>query len=113
MEKKNKSINIEILNMGKTVVASHGQSMLDALLESKVPIDHSCGGMASCGTCLVEVLAGQDNLERPNDLELEMIRDRGFRAQERLACQSLCKGSVNIKIISIDPGDPALSLWKR
>lgn len=64
-----------------------GQSLLEICLKNKVPIDHSCEGMASCGTCRVVITEGLENLPERNMLEQEMSDDRGFKPEERLACQ--------------------------
>jgi len=48
-----------------------------------------------CGTCCVEILEGEENLDELNEQEVAMgNRDR----KHRLACQcSILKGSVKIK----------------
>lgn len=62
-------------------------SLLDLCLKSKIPISHSCEGMASCGTCRVIIQSGLDSMPPRNHLEQEMADDRGFADNERLACQ--------------------------
>ena len=79
----------------KIVEASHGESILEAALKSKIPLDHSCGGFGTCGTCRIFVKEGLEQLDDRNEIELEMAADRGFGPQERLACQTLpCAGLV-------------------
>jgi ferredoxin, 2Fe-2S len=80
------------------VQASQKQSILQALLNIDFPIDHSCGGNGSCGTCRIEIIEGLENLSPPNEVEQEMIADRGFRKGERLSCQNLSKHGLKIKI---------------
>jgi len=71
-----------------TLMTSPGnKSLLEICLQNKIPISHSCEGMASCGTCRVLVLEGLDQLGSRNPLEQEMALDRGFKPHERLACQ--------------------------
>lgn len=65
----------------------NGESLLDLALKSKVPMNHTCGGNATCGTCLVRVVKGLENLPPREGLELEMAEDRGFAFDERLSCQ--------------------------
>ena len=67
--------------------ARPGESLLDMCLRKKVPISHSCEGMASCGTCRVIVTDGLDSLPERNFLEQEMADDRQFEKEERLSCQ--------------------------
>lgn len=86
-------IPIFYVNEARSVVASHGESVLSAALAAHIQIPHSCGGMGTCGTCRFIVRAGLDLLEPRNEVESEMAMDRGFRPDERLACQSLaCEG---------------------
>lgn len=65
------------------------ESLLEALLRQGIEIDHSCGGMGSCGTCRVQVTEGLGDLPSRNRVEAEMAEDRGFTDDERLSCQLL------------------------
>ncbi|MNE22671.1 Rhodocoxin [compost metagenome] len=63
-------------------------SLMEILKASAYDILATCGGMALCATCHVEVLEGLDNLPEASDQELDMLdtlpdADR----QSRLACQ--------------------------
>lgn len=73
---------------GKIVSASQGQTTLEALLEMDFPIDHSCGGNGTCGTCQVVVMEKLDLLSPRNEIESEMAEDRKFKPFERLCCQT-------------------------
>ena len=78
---------------GRIVRASQEQSILGALIQAKVDINHSCGGFGTCGTCLVRVVAGGESLAPRGEIEAEMATDRNFCADERLACQiNPCQG---------------------
>lgn len=83
-----KPISFRILPDGKNVPTSQNDSILDSLLRAGIPIHHSCGGMGTCGTCLVEVKEGLEELGPRNEIELEMAQDKGFRDSERLCCQN-------------------------
>ena len=72
---------------GVSVGASHGQSVLDAILACNLPINYSCGGNGTCGTCRVLVQEGTSNLPKPEGLEAEMAQERSFSSNERLSCQ--------------------------
>lgn len=65
-----------------------GDTLLDAALRARLPIHHSCGGMGTCGTCRVIIHQGLEKLSPPNEIEQEIISDRGFSLNERLACQN-------------------------
>ncbi len=63
-------------------------SLMEVLKASEYDILATCGGMALCATCHIEVLDGMDTLEPLSDAELDMLDtlpDAGD--QSRLACQ--------------------------
>lgn len=63
-------------------------SLMEVLKASEYPILATCGGMALCATCHVEVVRGVENLEDPNDAELDMLDTLpDADANSRLACQ--------------------------
>ncbi len=73
-------------------------TVLEVAIAHKIPLSHSCEGMASCGTCRIEVLACPTELEERNELEAEMAADRGFLAKERLACQIQARDGLRVKV---------------
>jgi len=63
-------------------------SLMEVLRASEYPIAATCGGMALCATCYVEVLQGNEQLEKPTDAELDMLDTLpSANSQSRLACQ--------------------------
>lgn len=63
-------------------------SLMEVLKASDYNILATCGGMALCATCHVQVLKGLDKLPEPGDEEMNMLDtlpDAGF--DSRLACQ--------------------------
>ncbi len=63
-------------------------SLMEILKASEYDILATCGGMALCATCHVEVLAGAENLSEPEDQELDMLDTLpDADSQSRLACQ--------------------------
>jgi ferredoxin len=74
----------------KTVEVPDGinLSLMEVLKASEYPILATCGGMALCATCHVEVNEGIQNLGNPTDIELDMIDTLpNARTNSRLACQ--------------------------
>ena len=80
---------LRVLPDDKIVEASHGESVLEALLARKIELDHSCGGNGTCGTCRIFIVSGLENLPPRNEIENEFADERGFAANERLACQTV------------------------
>ena len=71
-------------------------SLMEVLKASEYPILATCGGMALCATCHVEVVAGMENLGSPNDSELDMIDTLpNADANSRLACQIRISEKLN------------------
>ena len=63
-------------------------SLMEVLKASDYPILATCGGMALCATCHVDVVSGAEDLPEPSDAELDMLDtlpNAGFNS--RLACQ--------------------------
>ena len=63
-------------------------SLLEIAIEAQLPIEHSCGGFGTCGTCRILIEAGGSELTERGELESEMATDRKFTENERLACQT-------------------------
>ncbi len=82
-----KKVNLQILPDNLLVQASQDKTLLENLLKNNINLDHSCGGMGSCGTCRVWIEKNGENLPTRNDVELEFSNERGFESNERLSCQ--------------------------
>lgn len=74
------------------------ETLLKLALKCKIPINHNCGGMGTCGTCRVIVRKGAESLPEPNEIEQEMINDRGFAFNERLACQTPAISDIEVEL---------------
>jgi ferredoxin len=63
-------------------------SLMEVLKGSDYPILATCGGMALCATCRVEVLSGLEQLPPPGDAELDILDTLPFVDESsRLSCQ--------------------------
>jgi 2Fe-2S ferredoxin len=61
---------------------------MEVLKASDYNILATCGGMALCATCHVQVLDGEENLPPANDTELDMLDTLpNATSESRLACQ--------------------------
>ncbi|HEY2583115.1 MAG TPA: 2Fe-2S iron-sulfur cluster-binding protein [Mucilaginibacter sp.] len=63
-------------------------SLMEVLKASEHNILATCGGMALCATCHVQVVEGPERYFHPSDAELDLLDtlpDAGF--DSRLACQ--------------------------
>jgi ferredoxin len=86
-------INVEIQDLqgvSKTIEIPEGiaLSLMEVLKASEYPILATCGGLALCATCHVEVLHAGAQLGNATEAELEMLDTLPNAAHSsRLACQ--------------------------
>ncbi|MCH7412902.1 2Fe-2S iron-sulfur cluster-binding protein [Belliella sp. R4-6] len=65
-----------------------GLSLMEILKASEYPVLATCGGMALCATCHVEVLEGEEALGEATDTELDQLENLPeYYPTSRLACQ--------------------------
>ncbi len=63
-------------------------SLMEVLKAADYPVLATCGGMALCATCHVEVVQGIDKLNTPSDAELDMLDQLPYATPvSRLSCQ--------------------------
>jgi ferredoxin len=84
-------------NNGEEVQAEEGAELKDITREKGWPIAYGCEDGA-CGTCIVEVEEGAENLGEMSDMEKQTLEVMMMNdGQHRLACQCKVKGDVKIK----------------
>ena len=77
-------------------------SLMEVLKAYEFNVLATCGGMALCATCHVQVLEGLNLLPPPTDAEMDMLDtlpDAGF--DSRLACQIRINDNLNGMIFRI------------
>ncbi|MGK7932919.1 MAG: 2Fe-2S iron-sulfur cluster-binding protein [Microcystaceae cyanobacterium] len=85
----------------KDVVAANGANLREKALQNQVDLYTfkgklmNCGGYGQCGTCIVEVITGMENLSPRTDFENRVLKKKPDNY--RLACQTLVNGSVTVK----------------
>lgn len=79
-----------ICPQGAEVEADSGESILNAALRNKIPIEHACEKSCACTTCHVIVRAGFYSLEDASENEEDYLdKAWGLEAESRLSCQAL------------------------
>jgi ferredoxin len=92
--------NIKFLKEGKEVVAADGANLRFKALENGVDIYTTwgkmmnCGGYGQCGTCIVEIVEGMENLSPRTDVENRKLKKKP--ESYRLACQTLVNGPISV-----------------
>jgi len=78
---------------GKTIEATPGTSVCEALLENGVEIEHACDMSCACTTCHVIVREGFASLNEAEESEEDLLdRAWGLTSQSRLSCQAIVAG---------------------
>lgn len=85
----------------KEVVAATGANLREKALANQVDLYTfkgklmNCGGYGQCGTCIVEVITGMENLSPKTDFEKRVLKKKP--ENYRLACQTLVNGPITVK----------------
>ncbi|UZR96846.1 2Fe-2S iron-sulfur cluster-binding protein [Chondrinema litorale] len=79
-----------------------GLSLMEALKANEYEILSTCGGMALCATCHVEVLDGGENLREPSDPEYDLLDTLpDCTDNSRLACQLRLSNEMDGLVIKL------------
>lgn len=91
------SPQVTFQNTGQTAQAQDDQSLRDVAQTQGWPIPFGCEN-GICGTCLITIGAGKDNLNSIEETELQTLEAMGqMDGEHRLACQCRVKGDVAIE----------------
>ena len=91
---------IQVQGRDEAVASSPAVSILVLLQRAEVPIRTVCGGRAQCGQCLIQVLEGEERMNRPGAAEVLRLKALQAGPGYRLACQSYTRGDVEIRIVN-------------
>ena len=90
-------------------------SLLEAAKVLGLPLNHDCGGNASCTTCRVEVQVGLDQLSEIDFDEQDLLdREALTEPWHRLACQARVLGDVVVRVPEAkwdNPTTAATEVW--
>jgi len=84
---------------GKSGEVPEDVSVLEAAELLGFPLEHDCGGNASCSTCRVEVMVGAENLSEIDFDEQDLLdREALTEPYHRLSCQAKIFGDVMVQV---------------
>ena len=92
---------IKFVNENKEIVVMDGTNLRLKAIESGVDIYKgitkllNCRGNGKCGNCMVDVVAGTENLSPRAPIEEQKLKQKP--KSYRLACQTLVNGNVAVK----------------
>ncbi|NVK49394.1 MAG: (2Fe-2S)-binding protein [Cyclobacteriaceae bacterium] len=79
-----------------------GFSLMEILKASDYPILATCGGMALCATCHVEILDGPEELGEATDIELDQLENLPeYYPTSRLSCQIRISDQLDGTVIKL------------
>lgn len=77
-------------------------SLMELLKASEYPVLATCGGMAICATCHVEVLEGDEQYQEATDAELDMLDTLPeVTDTSQLACQMRLADDMDGLVVKI------------
>ncbi|MBD2462230.1 (2Fe-2S)-binding protein [Oscillatoria sp. FACHB-1407] len=92
--------NIKFVKENREVIAADGANLRLKAIENGIDLYTfvgkmmSCGGYGQCGTCIVEIVEGMENLSPRTDVENRKLKKKPDTY--RLACQTLVNGPVSV-----------------
>ncbi|NEO92679.1 MAG: (2Fe-2S)-binding protein [Moorea sp. SIO3G5] len=93
--------NIKFVKEDREVIAANGANLREKMLQNRIDLYTfrgklvNCGGYGQCGTCIVEIVAGIENLSPRTEVENRKLKKKPDTY--RLACQVLVNGPVTVK----------------
>lgn len=93
--------NITFVKENQEVFAIDGANLRQQALQNGIELYTlrgklvNCGGYGQCGTCLVEIVEGMENLSERTAFEQRKLKRKPD--SYRLACQTLVNGPVSVK----------------
>ena len=94
-------MTITFIKENQEIVVALGANLREKALENRIDIYTlkgkltNCGGYGQCGTCIVEIVEGIENLSPKTDFEEKKLRKKP--ENYRLACQTLVNGPITVK----------------
>jgi 2Fe-2S ferredoxin len=93
---ENRPVRVHFTPLGTSADTKPDETVLDAARRADAPLGNSCGSVGVCARCRVRVLSGAENLSVPTTIEIRVASQRGFASDERLACQAVVMGDVEV-----------------
>lgn len=109
MEENNILIHVQEPDGSRTELEAPvdmGLSLMEYLKACEYDILATCGGMALCATCCVDVLEGEENLNEMTDDEYAMLDTLpDLLPNSRLACQLQLNQAMNGLVVKLHGTD--------
>lgn len=92
--------NIKFVKENREVIAADGANLRLKAIENQIDIYTfigkmtNCGGAGQCGTCIVAIESGMENLSPRTDFESSKLKKKP--ENYRLSCQTIVDGPVSV-----------------
>ncbi|WP_035985902.1 2Fe-2S iron-sulfur cluster-binding protein [Leptolyngbya sp. KIOST-1] len=92
--------NVKFVNEEAEIIVADGSNLRFKALENRIDLYTfggklmNCGGYGQCGTCVVDVVEGGENLSPRTQVEERKLKK--WPASCRLACQTTVQGPVSV-----------------
>lgn len=92
--------NIKFVKENREVVAADGANLRLKAIQNNIELYTfrgkmmNCGGNGQCGTCIVEIAKGTENLSPRTEVENKKLKKKP--ENYRLACQTLVNGPISV-----------------
>jgi 2Fe-2S ferredoxin len=80
---------------GQVIDVPPGGTLIDALIDAGIEVEHACEKVGACATCHVHLRAGAEHVRAADDEEEDELGNAwGVDAQSRLACCVRLRGGA-------------------
>ncbi len=98
---------------GRSGEVERNTTLLEAAKALGFPLNHDCGGNASCTTCRVEVQSDGEHLSEIDFDEQDLLdREALSEPWHRLGCQARVLGDVVVRVPESKWAEPTTSQWR-
>ncbi|AFZ12549.1 ferredoxin [Crinalium epipsammum PCC 9333] len=93
--------SIKFVKENKEAIVANGANLREKILENGIDLYTfkgklmNCGGYGQCGTCVVEIVEGLENLSPRTEFENSKLKKKP--ENYRLACQTIVNGAISVK----------------
>ncbi|HEY9812589.1 MAG TPA: 2Fe-2S iron-sulfur cluster-binding protein [Candidatus Sericytochromatia bacterium] len=93
--------SIKFVKENKEAVVANGANLREKMLQNGIDLYTfkgklmNCGGYGQCGTCIVEIVEGLENLSPRTEFENSKLKKKP--ENYRLACQTMVNGAISVK----------------
>ncbi|HEY9692776.1 MAG TPA: 2Fe-2S iron-sulfur cluster-binding protein [Oculatellaceae cyanobacterium] len=93
--------SIKFVKENKEAIVADGANLREKMLQNGIDLYTfkgklmNCGGYGQCGTCIVEIVEGLENLSPRTEFENRKLKKKP--ENYRLACQAIVHGAISVK----------------